>query len=385
MLDNDKLEYQRNKILEAKEFVEKEIKPFAGDFEDNEGIPRELIKKMGERGYLAATFPSKYNGLELDPVSYGLFSEEFGKGCSSTRGLLTVHTSLVGETLLKWGTERQKEKYLYAMGKGEKIAAFALTEPEVGTDANHVQTSYTKVDGGYIITGNKKWISFGDIADIFLVIASNNNKVSAFIVEREFGNITTVPIKGLLGSRAAYIAEVKFDNVFVPEENILTKEGLGFTYITNTALDAGRYSIAWAGVALAQAALDEMVNYARNREQFGEKIYKFQLIRGLIGDAVTNVTAARALCIKAGEMRSENHDDAVTETLMAKYFSSKVAMSVAKDAVQVHGGNGCYSKYPVERLFREAKILEIIEGTTQIQQELIANYGLRKFYKPKSK
>lgn len=383
MLDNDKLAYQRNKILEAREFVEKEIRPFASDFEKNEGIPKKLIKKMGKLGYLAATFPSKYNGLELDPVQYGLFSEEFSKGCSSTRGLLTVHTSLVGETLLKWGTEAQKEKYLYDMGTGEKIAAFALSEPDVGTDASHIKTNYTKVKGGYVVTGKKKWISFGDIADIFLVVASNEGKVSAFIAERQFGNIKTKRIRGLLGSRAAYIAEVEFDHVFIPQDNILAKEGLGFSYIANTALDAGRYSIAWAGVGLAQAALEEMVNYARSRKQFGQKIYKFQLIKGMIGDAVSDVAAARALCIRAGEMRSENNDDAIAETLKAKHFSSKVAMSVAKDALQVHGGNGCCSEYPIERLFREAKILEIIEGTTQIQQELLANYGLRKFFRTK--
>jgi alkylation response protein AidB-like acyl-CoA dehydrogenase len=371
---------QENILTEAKEFAAQEIRPFAAQFEEQESIPRELIDKMAKKGYLAACFPEEYGGLGLDPLSYGLFTEEIGKGCSSTRGLLTVHTSLVGETLLRWGSEEQKKKWLLPMASGEKIACFALTEPEVGTDAKNVQTNYRKKGNKYIINGNKKWITCGDIADLFLVITNGEKGITAFIVEREFAGITTTPIKGLLAGRAAHIAEIEFKDVEVPPENVITKEGGGFSYVVNSALDYGRYSIAWGGIGIIQEALEAMVTYSRRRSQFGKKIYTHQLIQGIIGDAVTKAHAGRALCLKAGKMRRDGDPDAVMETTIAKYFTSKIAMEITIDAVQVHGGNGCYNKYPVERLFREAKILEIIEGTSQVQQEIISSFGLRRYY-----
>ncbi len=376
---------QQQIIADAKQFVAKEVRPFAAEFEANEALPREIIDKMAAKGYLAAVFPEEYGGLALDPIYYGLLTEEIGKGCSSTRGLLTVHTSLVGETLLRWGTEEQKNRWLPLMAKGQKLAAFALTEPDVGTDAKSVQTTYRQEGNTFIIHGKKKWISFGDIADIFLVIASREGKVTAFLAEREFEGVQTSPIKGLLAGRAAHIAEIELNDVAVPEENIVGRLGSGFEYVVSTALDYGRYSIAWAGVGLCQAAVEAMVSYSRKRSQFGQKIYNFQLIKGMIADAITQTHAARTLCLKAGELRKANHEDAIIETTIAKYFSSKVAMKIATDAVQVHGGNGCYNAYPAERLFREAKVLEIIEGTSQVQQEMIARYGLRKYYRASSR
>lgn len=373
---NDQLEI----INEVRAFANKEIRPFASEFEEKERIPRELIDKMAKKGYLGACFPKEYGGLELDPIAYGQFTEEVGKACASTRALLTVNTSLVGETILRWGTEKQKNKFLPAIVKGEKLAAFALTEPDVGTDAKSVKTSYKKDSEYYIINGQKKWITFGDIANLFLVIASNEEQITAFLIERETPGITTKPIKGLLAGRAAHIAEIEFKNVRVPKENILCKEGHGFTYVVNTALDYGRYSIAWGGLGIAQESLEAMISYSRNRKQFGKGLYTFQLIQGMIGDAVTKVHAARALCLNAGKLRIEKNNDAVMETTIAKYYTSIIANEIAKDAVQVHGGNGCCNEYPVERLFREAKILEIIEGTSQIQQEIIAKFGLRRYF-----
>jgi alkylation response protein AidB-like acyl-CoA dehydrogenase len=373
---------QQKIVNEAREFADREIRPFAGQFEANEAIPLELIDKMAKRGYLAASFPTEYDGLGLDPVYYGLFTEEIGKACPSTRGLLTVHTSLTGEALLRWGNKEQKEKWLLPMAQGKKLACFALTEPEVGTDAKSVKTSYRKEGNKYIINGAKKWITFGNIADLFLTVTTGEKGITAFIIERGMPGVKTTPIKGLLAGKASHIAEIQFENVEVPAENIVGKEGSGFTYIVNTALDHGRYSIAWAGVAIAQEALEAMITYSRQRSQFGKKLYTHQLIQGIIGDAVTKIHAGRALCLRAGQLRKNNDSNAVIETTIAKYFTSKIAMEVAVDAVQVHGGNGCYNKYPVERLFREAKILEIIEGTSQVQQEIISSYGLRAYFKP---
>ncbi len=377
-------ERQQKILQEAQEFAAAELKPHAAEIDRKGALPKKLIKKMAARKYLSATFPNNYGGLELDPVHYGLFTECIGKACGASRALLTVQTSLVGESILRFGNESQKKKWLLPLAKGKKVGAFALTEPTVGSDAKNVQCQYRKVGDNYIINGRKKWISFGAIADFFVVICSYDGTVSAFIVERSPKEVHTRPIRGLLGGRASHIAEVEFQNAVIPAENLLGPEGSGFSYVVGTALDHGRFSIAWSGVAIAQAALEAMVSYARRREQFGQKIHKFQLIQGILGDAVTKTHAARALCLKAGELRKSQHSEAVHETTIAKYFTSKIANEVASDAVQVHGGEGCADKYPVERLFREAKILEIIEGTSQIQQLIIAKYGLRKYFSVKA-
>ncbi len=211
------------------------------------------------------------------------------------------------------------------------------------------------------------------------MLASCDGQRTAFVVEREFDGLKTSRMKGLLARRASHVAEIELNDVYVPNENIIGRPGSGFPYVVGTALDHGRYGVAWSGVAVAQEALDAMVTYARKRRQFGKRICEFQLVQGIIGDAVAKTHAARALCVRAGELRRQGDSNAIMETTIAKHFASKVAMEVATDAVQVHGGNGCSSCYPVERLFREAKVLEIIEGTSQIQQQLIAKYGLRQY------
>jgi alkylation response protein AidB-like acyl-CoA dehydrogenase len=369
-------------VKQVRTFAAEEIRPRAKEFDQKGALDRELISKMAEKRYLLASLPEQCGGLGLDPVHYGFFTEEIGKACCSTRSLITVQSSLVGETLLKWGSEKHRTDLLPLIASGKRLGAFALTEPEVGTNARGVQTVYRKTSRGYMLSGRKKWTSFGEIADFFIVIAKNESQVSAFIVEHNTEGVTTRPMKGLLAGRASHIAEIVLDDVVVPTSNIVGKPGSGFPYIVGTALDHGRYSVAWGGVAVAQACIDAMVVYTRKRKQFDRRICEFQLIQGMIGDAVTKTHAARALCIRAGELRRKRDRDALIETAIAKYFASKVAMEVAANAVQVHGGNGCVDSYPVERLFREAKLLEIIEGTSQIQQQMIAMYGLREYFRP---
>jgi len=373
---------QQMVLEEARTFADQEIRPRALEFDQKGILARDLITKMAEKGYLVASLPERYGGLGLDPVYYGLFTEEVGKACCSTRSLITVQSSLVGETLLKWGSDEHRADLLPLMASGKKLGAFALTEPEVGTNAQGVQTTYSEASHGYVLNGKKKWTSFGGIADFFIVVARNRKQISAFIVDHNTKGVTTIPMQGLLAGRASHIAEIVLDDVVVPGSNIIGKLGGGYPYIVGTTLDHGRYSIAWGGVAVAQACVDAMVVYARERKQFDTRICEFQLIQGIIGDAVTKTHAARALCIRAGHLRQGRNPQAVIETTIAKYFASKVAMEVATDAVQVHGGNGCIDSYPVERLFREAKLLEIIEGTSQIQQQMIAGYGLRKYFRP---
>lgn len=371
---------QESIIKEARIFSRTEIRPFAAKFDADQAIPKDLITKMSERGYLGARFPKEYGGLELDPLHYGLLTEVISKECASTRSVLTVHTSLVGETLMRWGSAEQKERFLPPMASGATLAAFAQSEPLVGSDAGGVKTSYTFDGSNYVINGVKKWITMGAIADVFLVIASEKERTTAFLIERESAGVEVKPIKNLMASRGSHVAEIHFKNVVVPISHRIGREGGGFAYIANTALDYGRFSIAWGGLGIAQGALEAMVTYARKRKQFGKGIYEFQLVQGMIGDAVTKIAAGRSLCVDAAQRRNEGGEESVMQTTLAKYYTSKVANQIASDAVQIHGANGFSTEFPVERLFREAKLLEVIEGTSQLLQQAIAMYGLNEFY-----
>lgn len=372
-------EKYKNVLELANEFSEKRLRLLAGEIDKNECVPKEIIHELADNGYLGAALPVEYGGLGLDSVSYGYLTELIGKACASTRTFLTVHTSLFGQTLMKLGSKEQKEKYLYDIASGKRIGCFALSEPNVGSDANSVQTSYVRKEDCYVINGKKRWISLGNIADIFLVMASHERTVSAFIVERDMPGVSTKPMQGLIGGKGSYIAEIEFKDVKIPHSNLVGREGAGFSFVGNTALLYGRYSIAWAGVALAQAALEEMAYYAKKREQFGKKIGQYQLVQAIIADAVTQVHAARALCVNTGILLDTNASEAYVQVNIAKQFAAETAIKVTSAAVQVFGGNGCLNQYPVERLFREAKILDIIEGTRQIQQVLIGKYGIKKY------
>ncbi|MCW8876446.1 MAG: acyl-CoA dehydrogenase family protein [Kangiellaceae bacterium] len=367
-------------VERARRFSQDIVRSRVADFEEN-GVSKEVIQQMAEQGFLRSIFPIEYGGLAVDALTYGRITEEIGKGCNSVRALLTVHTSLVGETVAKLGSDEQKQTFLPVMASGEKIACFALSEPEAGSDAASIQTSYQEFDDHYVINGTKKWITYGGVADLFLVFASKDEKTSAFIVERNMPGVTTSPMSGLMASRGAHLAEISFENVSVPKLNMLGRAGMGFSFVANTALFYGRYSIAWGGLAIICAALEEMVTYSRSRVQFGTKISQNQLIKAMIADSTTSLHAGRAMCEKIAEMRIKGDQRAVTETNIAKYLTSKAAAEVSSNAVQIFGGNGIWNSYAVERLFREAKVLEIIEGTSQIQQLMIAGQALRDYYR----
>ncbi|WP_156753359.1 acyl-CoA dehydrogenase family protein [Actinokineospora pegani] len=363
----------------ARAFAEEELAPSAGEFDRTGQLPGSVIRQLADAGVLGAVVPPRWGGAGMDALDYGELTEVVGKACSSTRALLTVHTSLVCETLVERASDRIKDKYLPDLASGRRIGCFALSEADAGSDAASVTTSYTRQRDGFVLNGRKKWISFAGIADLFLVFATDNGVLSAFLVDRDTPGVRTAPMTGFLGNRATHIAEVVLTDVAVPEENLVGRIGAGFGFIANTALFHGRYSIAWAGVAIAQAALEEMCTYATRREQFGVQIGAHQLVQKMVADAVTNVDAARELCRQAGRARAERSVEAVMRTNIAKYFSSTIAQQVTSDAVQVLGGNGCWDQYPAERLFREAKILEIIEGTSQLQQVMIADHGYKTF------
>ncbi len=360
----------------AKSFADAEVRPMAGIFDTGTGISRELVSRMGALGLLGAGLPKAYGGGGCDALQTGLIALEVGRACCSVRSVLTVHGCLVGESISRLGSAEQKQQWLPAICSGSAVGAFALSEPLTGSDAAAVQTEYTKKDGAYIINGIKKWTTLGALADFFIVIARCGDVVSAFIVDSNQPGISIKPVKGVIGNRGSHVAQIQLDGVTVGPDRLLCSEGLGFSHVVNVAMDYGRHSIAWAGQAIIEEALACMVTYARTRRQFGQPIGRMSAVRAMIADATVAAHAGRQLCTHASQLRSERHENSVHETIIAKMFTSRNAVKVANDAVQLHGANGCCSDYPVERLLRESKILEVIEGTTQILQEVIADFSL---------
>jgi alkylation response protein AidB-like acyl-CoA dehydrogenase len=364
---------QRALRAEVREFADRELVPRAGEFDRNEAIPRDVIDKLNERGWLGSIVPKEHGGAGFDMISYGILTEEIGRGCSSTRSLLTVH-DMCAQGILRWGNKGQREKYLGRLAKGEIIGAFALSEPTAGSDAKGIATTAVLEDGSYVINGSKKWTTFGQIADLFLLFAQVDGKPTAFLIEREMPGFSFTPTSGLLGTRASMIAELKLENIRVPVEAMVGRPGFGVSHVVGAALEQGRYSVACGSVGIAQAALEASLAYARDRVQFDKPLFDHQLVRAMIADMITNVRAARLLCMRAGYMRDTGDPGSFAETMLAKYFASTTATKVATDAVQIHGGNGCHDDFAVSRLFRDAKVMEIIEGSTQIQQFTIPRF-----------
>jgi alkylation response protein AidB-like acyl-CoA dehydrogenase len=362
---------QKEAQAEFRAFADENIFPYADQFDREERVPRELIDQMAQKKYLSTILPKEVGGLGMDMVTFGLLNEEIGRACSSTRGLLTVH-GMVSFAILRWGSSQQKETWLPKLAAGEVLGAFALTEPNVGSDAQSIETTAEKQDGGYVLNGQKKWITFGQMADLFLVMVQCDGKGTAFLVERDTPGLSTKPILGLLGGRASMIAEVYLEDCQVPRENLVGGIGFGFSTVAMSALDLGRYSVAWGCVGLGQACLEASMAYAKKRKQFGKPLRRHQLIQEMLTNMITQVKAARLLCYQAGYLHDVGDQSATAETLIAKYFASTMAPEVASDAVQIHGGNGCGSEYPVQRYLRDAKIAEIIEGSNQMQQIMIS-------------
>jgi glutaryl-CoA dehydrogenase (non-decarboxylating) len=362
---------QKNDQAEFTAFVNREIIPNADQYDRQEYIPPELIQKLAKEKYLAAMLPKEKGGRGIDPITYGLLHEEIGRGCSSVRSLLTAH-DMVAHAILRWGSQHQREFWLPKFVSGESIAAFALTEPNVGSDAKSIETTATLHDDAYILNGRKKWITYGQVANVFLVFAQCEGKPTTFLLERDNPGLVVKPMQGLLGVRASMLAELEIQACGISRENLVGGIGFGLSAVGAAALDLGRYSVAWGCVGIGQACLDACLRYTSERKQFGTYLKEHQLIRQMITNMVANVKAARLLCCQAGYLKNIGEPTATTETLIAKYFASTMVTKVANDAVQIHGANGCGSEYPVQRYLRDAKIMEIIEGSTQIQQIIIA-------------
>lgn len=361
---------------QSRAFVEREVIPYARQFDEEEQIPRELISKMAEAGYLGLNISEVYGGSDLDWVQYGLVTEEFGRGCSSVRSLLTVH-GMVAHTIARWGNQASKERWLPELAAGRAIGALGLSEPNAGSDARGIETTARQVGDEFVVNGTKRWITFGQIADVFLILTQCEGKPTAFLLEGSTPGLTVEPIHGMTGTAGSMLAQLTMEECVIPKSHVVGAVGFGFSHVINTALDFGRYSVAWGCVGIGQACLEASLRHTNDRQQFGVPLREHQLVQQMITDMATDVQAARLLCLDAGAAKDSKDPNHLMKTFMAKYQASKMANRAAGDAVQLHGAIGCHRDSPVQRYMRDAKVMEIIEGSTQIQQVTIAQFAYR--------
>ncbi len=370
----------------ARDFAQREIAPVAAHYDETGEFPYETIMKMGEMGFMGIEAPEEYGGAGLDTLSYVLALEEICKVDAAHGTIMSVNNSLFCHGLVKFGTEAQKQKYLRAVASGKAIGAYSLTEPMSGSDAGNMRSRAVHDGDSYILNGRKSWVTSGPVADYIVVFLmtepeKKHRGITAFIVETDKPGFVRGKTEPKLGIRASATCEIVFEDYRVPIENRLGEEGEGFK-IAMTVLDAGRIGIAAQALGIAEAAYEASLAYAREREAFGHKIGEFQGISFKLADMKTRIEASRLLTYHAAmaKERAKTTGERYTlEASMAKLFSSETAMFVAHAAVQIHGGIGYSKEFPVERYFRDAKITEIYEGTSEIQRLVIARMetGLR--------
>ncbi|MET9472082.1 acyl-CoA dehydrogenase family protein [Streptomyces sp. NPDC002917] len=358
----------------AKDFVAREITPHVVEWDRAENVDRSIVKKLGSLGFLGLTVPEEYGGSGGDHLAYCLVTEELGRGDSSVRGIVSVSLGLVAKTIATWGDEEQKRQWLPGLTAGEAIGCFGLTEPGTGSDAGNLTTKAVREGDSYVINGTKMFITNGTWADVVLLFARTGDTpghkgISAFLVPTDTPGLTRRTIHGKLGLRGQATAEVVLEDVRVPATTLLGPEGKGFS-IAMSALAKGRMSVAAGCVGIAQAALDAAVGYAGEREQFGKSIASYQLVQELISDIAVDVDAARLLTWRVADLIDRGQDFA-TAASKAKLFASEAAVRAANNALQVFGGYGYIDEYPVGKLLRDARVMTLYEGTSQIQKLII--------------
>jgi alkylation response protein AidB-like acyl-CoA dehydrogenase len=358
----------------AREFTDREIVPVARENDRNEHFDTDLVKKLGDMGYLGPIVSEEYGGRGLDYRTYALIVEEIGRGDSSARTVVSVQTSLVCSSIQRWGTEEQKHQWLPRLCSGEILGCFGLTEPDTGSDAANLRTRAEKTSDGWTITGAKQWISMGNYAKVALIFAQTDPEkkhrgLAAFLVPTDSAGFSSSSVHGKLGLRASDTAELSLDGVEVGHEALLGEVGDGFK-VAMSALDSGRYSVAAGCVGISQGCVDASVAYSKERKQFDRPIASFQLVQEMIADMTVDTHAARALVWRAGWLKDTGRPS-TTETSVAKLFSTEAAVRNANLAIQVHGGSGYVDDYPVERYLRDARVTTLYEGTSQIQKLII--------------
>ncbi len=367
---------QENLFLQMiREFAENEVKPLAAEIDEQERFPIETVEKMAKIGIMGIPIPKQYGGQGGSTQMYSMAVEELSRVCATTGVVVSAHTSLCAEPILMFGTEEQKNKYLPKLASGEWIGAFGLTEPNAGTDAAMQQTMATDAGDKWVLNGNKIFITNASYADVYVVFAMTDKSlgtkgISAFIVEKGFKGFSIGKKEKKLGIRGSATCELVFENCEVPKENLLGKMGKGFK-IAMVTLDGGRLGIASQALGIAQGAMDETVKYVKERKQFGKAIGQFQNTQFQLANLETKINAARFLVRSAAE-RIDKSLPHSKDAAMAKLYAAEVAMEMTTKAIQFHGGYGYTREYPVERMFRDAKITEIYEGTSEVQRMVIA-------------
>jgi alkylation response protein AidB-like acyl-CoA dehydrogenase len=360
----------------AREFARKDLAPQAAERDQKHEYPAESLKKMGELGLLGMLVPEEYGGEDMDTVSYALAMSEVAYACASTAVIMSVHNSICCGSLLRFGSEEQKQQYLVPMARGEFIASFALSEPEAGSDPASMTTTAEKDGDFYVLNGTKRWITGGATSELFIVLAktdpdAGHKGISAFLITRDLQGFSTGRLEDKMGQCASDTTDLLFSDCRVPAGRMLGKEGEGFI-VAMSGLDDGRIGIAALSLGLGQAALDEAVNYSKQRVQFGRPIADNQGLRWMIADMATDVEAARLLVLNAAA-KKDRREKCSKEASMAKLHASEMANRVTGQALQIHGGYGYTREFPVERFYRDARVLTIYEGTSQIQKIVIAN------------
>ncbi|TFG37957.1 MAG: acyl-CoA dehydrogenase [Syntrophobacterales bacterium] len=360
--------------LMARDFAKKELEPFAGERDEKGIFPEEVIKKMGQLGLMGMMIPEEYGGTGAGAVSYCLAMQEIAYACASAAVTMSV-ANLSAEPLLKYGNEEQKAKYLHKLASGEMLGAFAVTEPEAGSDPGGMKTKAEDKGDYYLVNGTKNFITNGGYADLINLIARTDSKkgnrgLSAFIIEKGFPGFIVGKKEKKMGLKASDTVELIFDDCRVPKENLLGREGQGFK-VAMTALDSGRIGIASQSLGIARACLDEAVKYANSRRQFGRAIGSFQAIQWMVADMATEIEAASLLALSAAN-RKDMGVSFTKEASMAKLFASELANRAAYKSLQVHGGYGYMQEFKIERLYRDARVTAIYEGTSEIQRIVIA-------------
>jgi len=365
----------------VRDFAEKELKEKAVEIDKSREFPWDSLKKMAKLGLLGMIVPEEYGGGGMDFISLAVAVEEISRVCATTGVIVAVNNSLTAYPIEHFGNEEQKKKYLPQLCNGDKIGAFGLTEPNAGSDAASIETTARLEGDYYIMNGSKRFITNGGEAGIIVVFASTNKEmkhkgISAFIVEDGYSGFSKGKHEDLMGLRATANCELIFEDCKVPKENLLGEEGMGFKIAMHT-IDVSRIDIGAQALGIAQGALEEAIKYAKERKQFGKPISSFEFIQGMIADMATKVDAARLLIHRAAYIKDKTDRRFSLESAMAKWYASEVAVEVTRKAVQVHGGYGYTKDYPVERMFRESKIMELYEGTSEIQKIVIARSLLR--------
>ncbi|MFC1488601.1 acyl-CoA dehydrogenase [Thermodesulfobacteriota bacterium] len=364
----------------AREFSRNVLAPTASERDRTKDFPAENLKQMGELGFMGMMVPFEYNGSGADTVSYVLALSEMAYSCASTAVVMSVHNSIVCETICRLGTENQKERYLKPLAIGNIIGAFAMTEPHAGSDPVRQSTTAVRDGDSYILNGTKRFITTGKNSGLIIVTAvtdktKRHKGISAFLVQKDTPGFSVGKTEEKMGLCASDTTDLIFNDCRIPAEDLLGEEGDGFK-IAMKALDGGRIGIAAQSLGVAQAAMDAAVEYAKLREQFGQPISKFQGLRWMIADMATEIEAARQLMLSAAAMKDRN-EKYTAQASMAKLFASEMVNRVTAKALQIHGGYGFIKEFPVERFYRDARVFTIYEGTSEIQRVVISNHILK--------